>query len=208
MPLQARPQSIRKIGLTGGIGSGKSTVGQILREMDGAVLIDADALSRTLTAANGLAIGPIEEQFGSAFLDASGALSRDKMRTLIFSDPRAKEALEAIIHPLVRLRILEEIALAEQSKHELAFIDIPLLAESYARWRNELDAVLVIDCSPGVQIQRVMQRSGLDAQSVLKIINAQASRASRNALARWIILNDTLTLEDLRAQVLAIDYKN
>ena len=198
---------IRKIGLTGGIGSGKSTVAKILNDQRGFALIDADAISRALTAPEGEAIEDIKSQFGPQFILVDQSLDRQKMRDLVFNDPNARKRLESIIHPKVLGQIERQIFRANDEGMKTVLIDIPLLAESHARWQQRLDAVLVVDCMPETQVQRVTQRSGLDPQSVLKIISSQATREARNALANWIIFNEGLTLEELESEVMGIDFE-
>jgi dephospho-CoA kinase len=193
---------IFKLGLTGGIGSGKSTVAQMLTER-GAAVIDADAISRATTAPGGSALDEIRRQFGAEFIAADGGLDRGKMRDLVFRQPEARQQLEAIIHPLVarETQRQSEAALA-QGQHCLVF-DVPLLAES-KRWQGQVDKVLVVDCSAETQVARVVARSGLSAEEVRRIIAAQTSRERRLAIADWVIVNDGLTLSELRAQVQAL----
>lgn len=196
--MQATPSPFR-LGLTGGIGSGKSTVGQMLMDA-GAALIDADAISRSVTAPGGSALAAIAQTFGSEYITAEGALDRDRMRTLVFSDTSAKQRLEAIIHPLVSLATQAQANAAVEAGHKLLVFDVPLLVES-GRWRAQLDGVLLVDCEVATQIERVMARSGLSAETVQGIIDAQASRAQRLAAADWVIFNDGLLLEAVRAEV-------
>ena len=186
-----------RLGLTGGIGSGKSTVAAMLTRL-GATLIDADAISRASTAAGGRAIAALRTAFGPEFVAADGAMDRDRMRALVFSDPDAKARLEAIIHPLVRAEIDRRIAgLAPGS---VAVLDLPLLAESPA-WRERCDLVWVVDCRPETQIRRVMARNGWSRQQVEAVLAAQASREQRLALADEVIDNDGASLAALEAQV-------
>lgn len=195
-------QRARRIGLTGGIGSGKSTVAQILAEA-GAAIIDADAISRSLTSSGGLAMPSIEAEFGSQTLNAQGALDRAFMRELIFQDPGAKQRLEAIIHPLVGALTERQALQAEACGAQLLVFDVPLLVES-GRWRQQVSAVIVVDCEEETQIQRVMARNGLERAAVEKIMAAQASRAQRRAAADWVIYNDALDFAALRQEVLSI----
>ena len=191
-----------RLGLTGGIGSGKSTVAQLLADL-GAGVIDADAISRNTTAAGGAAIALIQSQFGDAFIGKDGALDRERMRQHVFADPKAKAMLEGIIHPLVGQQIAAQAkALADGGKTCLVF-DIPLLVES-AHWRKSLQRVLVIDCSPATQVCRVVARSGLAATDVEAIIAAQASRPRRLASADLVLTNDGISLQELAAQVAQI----
>lgn len=192
----------QRMGLTGGIGSGKSTVGQMLAECSAAV-IDADAISRSLTAAGGLAIPQIEAVFGTQAIDAQGALDRAFMRSLIFQNPDARQQLEAIIHPLVGSLTERQALQAEAAGAPLLVFDVPLLVES-GRWRQQVDTVLVVDCEEATQIERVMARSGLERSAIEHIMAAQATRTQRRAAADWVIYNDGLDLAALRQEVLSI----
>lgn len=193
---------VLKIGLTGGIGSGKSTVAGMLRER-GAALIDADAISRASTAPGGAAMAAIAAQFGPEFITPEGALNRERMRERVFQDPQARQQLEAIIHPLVAQETARQTQAAIDAGHRCLVFDVPLLAES-AHWRGRVDRVLVVDCSAQTQISRVMARSGLKAEEVERIIAAQTSREKRLAIADWVILNDGLSLDELRGRVHAL----
>lgn len=195
-------QRAKRWGLTGGIGSGKSTVGQFLAEA-GAALIDADAISRSLTARGGLAIAQIEGEFGPQAIDADGALNRSFMRDLVFQDDTARHRLEAIIHPLVGSLTKRQALQAEACGAKLLVFDVPLLVES-GRWRQQVDAVLVVDCEAATQISRVMARSQLERSAVERIMAAQATRAQRCAAADCVIYNDGLNLAALREEVLSI----
>ena len=187
-----------RVGLTGGIGSGKSTVGGMLRDL-GAALIDADQIARSVTAAGGSAIPQIREVFGDDFVDASGALDRARMRDLVFSDAGAKGRLEAIVHPLVGQTTWATAAAAEKAGHKAIVFDIPLLVES-RRWPSQLDCVVVVDCTHETQIARVQQRNGLAREAIQSIIAAQVSREQRRAAADWVIFNDGLSLLDLQTK--------
>jgi dephospho-CoA kinase len=197
--MTSRPNPLR-IGLTGGIGSGKSTVGQMLQAR-GAAVIDADAIARQVTAAHGAAMPAIAQTFGHEFITADGALDRERMRAHVFSQPQAKQALEAIIHPLVAQETQRQAQEALAKGHNTLVFDIPLLVESGARWRTQVDRVLVVDCSEATQIQRVMARNGLSREIVQSIIAAQASRTQKLAAADWVIDNDGISLEALRIEV-------
>jgi dephospho-CoA kinase len=197
--MTSRPNPLR-IGLTGGIGSGKSTVGQMLQAR-GAAVIDADAIARQVTAAHGAAMPAIAQTFGHEFITADGALDRERMRAHVFSQPQAKQALEAIIHPLVAQETQRQAQEALAKGHNTLVFDVPLLVESGARWRTQVDRVLVVDCSEATQIQRVMARNGLSREIVQSIIAAQASRTQKLAAADWVIDNDGISLEALRIEV-------
>ena len=191
-----------RLGLTGGIGSGKSTVAAMLAKL-GAAVLDADAISRALTAKNGLAIEPIRQTFGPEFITPQGELDRPRMRTLVFSQPSAKQRLEAIIHPLVAQSTAQESLAAQASGHQCLVFDVPLLVES-GRWRQKVDHVLVVDCAQNTQIQRVMARSALERQAVLAIMATQASREERLQAADSVIFNDGLTMDALVREVHAL----
>ena len=185
-----------RIGLTGGIGSGKSTVAGFLARR-GAAVIDADAISRSLTAPGGRAMADIAHTFGAAMLSPDGAMDRQAMRERIFRDPQAKRQLEHIIHPLVSQITAEQAQAAVQSGHRVLVFDVPLLVESGERWRKQLDRVIVVDCDTETQTQRVMARSGLSAEEVNRIVAQQASRAQRLACADLVVVNQGLSFDNL-----------
>lgn len=191
----ARP--VRRVGLTGGIGSGKSTVGRFLREL-GAWIVDTDAIAHRLTAPGGRAISAIAERFGADMIDERGAMDRTRMRELVFADPAIRRALEAILHPMIGEDTRTEAAAAPDGA--IVVFDVPLLVES-GRWRDQVDRILVVDCSVETQIARVMQRNGWTAEAVQRIIDQQASRAQRLAAADEVIVNDGLELEELAGEV-------
>ena len=189
----------QRIGLTGGIGSGKSTVLQML-VAHGAAGVDADAISRATTAPDGAAIPLIAQHFGPEFVGPDRALDRVRMRERAYRDPDARRQLEAIIHPLVGQEVERQARAAMDGGARCIVFDIPLLVES-GRWRSRLDRVLVVDCSPATQIARVTARSGLAPAEVEAIIAAQAPRGLRLAAADLVICNEALTLDGLRAEV-------
>ncbi len=192
------PQALR-LGLTGGIGSGKSTVAALL-VAHGARLVDADAISRASSAAGGSAISALAQEFGAAFITPQGALDRDRMRELVYADAGAKKRLEAILHPLVGQEIARQTQVFVELGAACIVFDIPLLVES-SRWRHNLDRVLVVDCPAELQIERVMARSALTRESVGQIIAAQAPRAQRLAAADMVIHNGPITLAQLAHEV-------
>lgn len=187
-----------RLGLTGGIGSGKSTVADMLVAC-GATLIDADAIARTCTLPGGAAIPAIASQFGADFLTKDGALDRQRMRDHAFDDPSARSLLEAIIHPIVK----QEIRRAADSAGNSACVvfDIPLLVESSLRWRHQLDWILVVDCAESTQIDRVRARNGWTSEQVSRVIRLQSGRAHRLAAADWVIHNDGVDIQALQCQV-------
>ena len=190
-----------RIGLTGGIGSGKSPVAAMLVEQ-GAALIDADAISRACTAAGGAALPAIAREFGPQLIAADGALDRAAMRELVFRDPDARQRLEAIVHPLVGAETERQARQALAQGRRLLVFDVPLLVESIERWRQRVDRIVVVDCEPETQIARVMARNQLPRAQVEQILAAQASRAQRLAVADAVIFNGAdVTLQALRAQV-------
>lgn len=188
-----------RIGLTGGIGSGKSTVAGFLREA-GATVVDTDAISRALTLAGGAAMPAIVEQFGAGFVTADGALDRERMRALAFSDANAKRRLEAILHPLITAQALTEAATAAS---RLVVFDVPLLVES-GRWRARVARVLIVDCSVETQIERVLRRPGWTRERIEGALAAQTTRVARRAAADAVLVNDGVSLVTLRNEVLGL----
>ena len=188
--------STLSIGLTGGIGSGKSTVAQTLVQL-GAVLIDSDAIAREIALPGGVAIEPLQTEFGTEVLDESGGLNRARMRELAFSDTSVKRRLEAILHPLIGLETERRASVAVQ---RVRVFDVPLLVES-TRWRSRVDKVLVVDCSADTQIARVVQRAGWSVDTVQAVIAQQAPREQRRACADAVIHNDGITLAQLTRDV-------
>ncbi|HEV2610568.1 MAG TPA: dephospho-CoA kinase [Noviherbaspirillum sp.] len=183
------------VGLTGGIGSGKTTVSDMFAER-GAAIIDTDTIAHALTAPGGIAIPAIHAQFGEAFLTADGAMDRTKVREYVFAQPEAKARLEAILHPLIRIET--ERAAAEAAGAYLLFV-VPLLVES-GSWKQRVNRVLVIDCPESLQVARVVRRSGLSESQVYAIMGAQTTRTERLAAADDVIVNDDGT-DALRPQV-------
>ena len=188
-----------RIGLTGGIGSGKSTVAALL-VAHGASLIDTDAIAREITQPGGIAIAAIREAFGAEALDAAGGLDRAAMRSRTFADPFVKRRLEAILHPLIGIETQRR---ADAAGAAVRVFDVPLFAES-AHWRGRVDRVLVVDCSEATQLSRVMQRSGWSAEMVQAVIAQQARRSQRRACADAVIHNDGISLDELAAEVSAL----
>ena len=172
------------VGLTGGIGSGKSTVADLFVAR-GARLVDTDAIAHALTAAGGEAMPALCAAFGDDIATADGALDRARMRARVFADPAERSRLEAILHPLIRAESSRQVAASDAPYIVLA---VPLLIES-GDWSTRCDRVLVVDCPPEVQRARVMARSGLAAEEVDRIIAAQATRAQRLAAADDVIDN-------------------
>ncbi len=192
------------LGLTGGIGSGKSTVAHMLQSL-GAAVIDADAIARSVTAPGGSAMPEIAAQFGTDFVQDDGALDRARMRALVFEDTAAKARLEHIVHPRVAQETRRQTEAALAQGHRLLVFDVPLLVES-RRWRQQVQRVLVVDCEPATQIARVMARSGLSEQEVTRIMASQSPRAMRLRAADAVIYNEGLSLEALQAQVAALKW--
>ena len=193
-------QRIWRIGLTGGIGSGKSTVSDMLARM-GAAVIDADAISRSLTAPGGRALEAIRKRFGEAMIGQDGAMDRQAMRERVFQDPQARRQLEAIIHPLVGQITQEKTQAALLSGQTCLVYDVPLLVESGARWRSQMDRIVVVDCETQTQCARVVRRSALQAEEVQRIMAQQASRADRLACADVVIYNEGIDLDTLQQTV-------
>jgi len=185
-----------RIGLTGGIGSGKSTVSAMLARC-GAAIVDTDAIGRRLTAAGGAAMPAVRQAFGDAIIGADGALDREAMRARAFSDPSAKQRLEALLHPLIGAEALREAAV---STSRVLVFDVPLLAES-PHWRARVNRILVVDCRHATQIERVAQRAGWTHDAAERVIASQASRAARRTIADAVIFNDGIDLATLEATV-------
>jgi dephospho-CoA kinase len=191
-----------RLGLTGGIGSGKSTVAALLAGL-GAAVMDADAISRSVTAPGGAAITAIRQTFGHDFITPAGALDRDRMRALAYAQPDARRRLEAIIHPLVSQETWHQATIAETAGHPCLVFDVPLLVES-AQWRSKVDQVLVVDCRIETQITRVMARNALERAAIDAIIASQSSRERRLKAADAVIFNDSISLDALKLEVRAL----
>ncbi|AIL33029.1 dephospho-CoA kinase [Basilea psittacipulmonis] len=189
-----------KIGLTGGIGSGKSTVADSLQKK-GILIIDADRISRELTGKNGRALAQIKATFGEKSVVETG-MNRDYMRGLILSDNTQKWRLEQILHPMIRKEMQE---CYEHADTAYVVFDIPLLIESIDRYKDFFDHICVVDCDPETQINRVMARSHYSRDQVMKIIALQAPRTKRLEYADAVIHNDQeVTLLQLEEQVNAL----
>lgn len=186
-----------RIGLTGGIGSGKSVVANLLAQ-HGACIIDTDAIARELTLPGGGAIEAIRQEFGADFIDAAGALDRVRMRELAFSDPGARRRLEAILHPRIGIETQRQAA---ASSAAVIVFDVPLLVESGVRWRRQVHKVLVVDCLEETQVERVMARSGWPRATVEAVLAQQATRAARRACADAVLFNDAIPAVELAAEV-------
>ncbi len=184
-----------RVGLTGGVASGKSTVSQMLREL-GAVVIDADELAREVVAKGTPGLAAVVEEFGPGMLAPDGGLDRDAMGRLVFADDQARKRLEAIVHPLVFERIVE---LEEAAPPDAVVVhDIPLLAESGRA--DTFDAVVVVDVPPGLQVERMVRDRGWTREQAESRIAAQVGREQRNRLATYLVENAG-THEDLRSRV-------
>lgn len=192
-----------EIGLTGGIGSGKTRVADMFAAR-GAAIIDTDLLAHEITAPGGQAIPALVEAFGAQCLRPDGAMDRDAMRAVVFADPAAKARLEGITHPLIReLTTARARAIAETGEHPYLIYVVPLLVESGA-WVERVGRVLVVDCTEDTQIARVMARNGFSRQQVLAIMAKQATRAQRLAVANDVVDNDG-PVDALTAQVDRLD---
>lgn len=186
------------VGLTGGVGSGKSTVAAMLQQL-GAGIVDADALAHELTRAGGAAIDALRNRFGAEAIAADGALDRAWMRARVFGDSATRRSLEAVLHPMIRGLAQERgSALAAAGRPYVVFV-IPLLVES-GDWLDRVNRVLLVDCSEATQIRRASDRPGLDEAAARSIITAQASRAERLAIADDVLFNEA-PLADLEARV-------
>ena len=195
----SHPWPVPRIGLTGGIGSGKSTVAAALQQC-GAVLVDTDAIARLLTAPGGAALPALVEAFGAQVLGADGALDRARMRELAFADASTRARLESVLHPLIGEQARAQ---ARAATGRPVVFDVPLLAES-RHWRARVDRVLVVDCEPDTQVRRVQARSGWTEEAVRRVLAQQASREARRAIADAVIYNEGLSLPALQAEVRAL----
>ncbi|MBB5542613.1 dephospho-CoA kinase [Paraburkholderia fungorum] len=184
------------VGLTGGIGSGKSTVADLFAA-HGVPLVDTDVVAHRITAPHGIAMPQIAAEFGDSFVAADGSLDRARMRTLVFSDDGARKRLEGITHPLIRAETERE---QREAQGPYVIVVVPLLVES-GNWRTRVNRVLTVDCSVETQIARVMSRNGFSREQVLAIIARQATREARLAAADDIINNDNAPLDAVKAQV-------
>ena len=193
------------VGLTGGIGSGKSVVAERFA-LHGATVVDSDLIAHQITAPGGAAMPLIEARFGSQFLTPTGALDRARMRALVFGDATAKSKLEAITHPLIRAEC--DRAAQAALGHYVIYV-VPLLVES-GNWKDRVNRVLVVDCAESTQIRRVMQRNGFTREQVEAIMAQQATRSARLACADDVIDNDEVPLEQVLKEVdkLHLDYLN
>ncbi len=183
-----------RIGLTGGIGSGKSTVGTMLVAL-GATLVDTDLIARQLTLAGGATIDAIRTRFGADFIAADGGLDRQRMRAAAFGDAEVRTHLEAILHPLIGIEVERQAGAIAATVPAIVF-DVPLLVES-GRWRARVDRVWVVDCAEAVQLERVAARTGWSESAARSVIAQQASRIARRAAADAVINNDGLSLAEL-----------
>ena len=198
-------QGIPRIGLTGGIGSGKSTVAAMLRDL-GAAIVDADAIARSVADAGGAALPALHTRYGAALVSLDSGLNRAAMRDLVFQNPTARQELEAVLRPFILQGIADAAQAAEQQTGAQAVVlDIPLLVENLAQWCPHIDTLWVVDCPPELQIARVLGRpssQGWSREEVQGVLAAQASRAQRLAAADVVLDNGgDMTLTDLRRQV-------
>lgn len=184
------------VGLTGGIGSGKTTVADLFAA-HGVAVVDTDIIAHRITAPGGAAMPQIKQSFGAPFIAPDGSLDRAKMRALVFSDDEAKAKLEAITHPLIRAETERQRAAATGP---YVVIVVPLLVES-GTWNSRVDRVLVVDCSVETQIARVMRRNAFSREQVLAIIARQATREARLAAADDIVVNDAAARDRLTLEV-------
>jgi len=202
--LSALKGQIPLVGLTGGIGSGKTAVSDLLGKL-GAGIVDTDLIAHQITAPEGAAIPFIRKQFGPEFIDTAGALNRTKMRSLVFGNPQARLSLEAITHPFIRAETIRQPKQLKQEGSPYLVFVVPLLIES-GNWQGLLDYLVVVDCPVETQIERVMHRSNLARVDVENILKAQASREERLAAANTVIENQG-SLTDLKDAVQSLHQK-
>lgn len=204
LSLQELRKQLLLLGLTGGIGSGKTAVSDLLGQF-GAGIVDTDLIAHQITAPGGNAIDPIRAAFGAEYIDPDGAMDRAKMRHLVFSHPEARKTLESITHPLIRQETLEQAnVLAQKGVPYLVFV-VPLLIES-GTWLDQIDYLIVVDCPEETQISRVMRRSNLTRVEAEAILKAQASRQERLTHANAVIENNS-SLDALKTEVQALHQK-
>jgi dephospho-CoA kinase len=184
------------VALTGGIGSGKSAAAKMFKEL-GVSLIDVDLISHQLTAAGSPIVNKIATEFGHEYVTEDGAMNRTLMRALVFSQPQAREKLNAILHPAIYEEVVRQLVLHQQEAYVV--LAIPLLVES-PQYQKMVQHVLLIDCDEQLQIKRVMERSRLSKAEVMSIIKAQSSRQARIKLADTVIINDE-NLQDLSKKI-------
>ena len=176
------------VGLTGGVGSGKSTIAAML-SAHWAGIVDADAISHELTRAGGAAVEPLRASFGAQAIAPDGSLDRATMRSVAFSDPAARTRLEAVLHPMIRNAMRERAAVLGAGGCPYVIFVVPLLVET-GSWRVSVDRVLLIDCSEATQIDRVCARPGMNESAVRQIMQAQAGRQQRLAVADDVLMNE------------------
>ncbi|MFN0183907.1 MAG: dephospho-CoA kinase [Aquabacterium sp.] len=189
---------VRSVGLTGGIGSGKSTVAQALVRL-GAALVDTDLIARELTLPGGAAMPRLRQLFGDAIADPLGGLDRARMREIAFADSGARARLESVLHPMIGV---EAQRLAASAPGWVVF-DVPLLGATSV-WRQRCDRILVVDCSEDTQVRRVVARSGWEPTQVRSVIAQQATRSSRRGIADAVLFNEGLSLAELDEAVVAL----
>ncbi|UDG82212.1 dephospho-CoA kinase [Candidatus Vallotia cooleyia] len=185
-----------KVGLTGGIGSGKTVITNAF-SAHGIPIIDTDLIAHRVTASGGAAIPSIRTQFGATFITAEGALNRNRMRELVFNNMQAKQQLEASMQPLIRIETDRAI---QTASGPYVVCVVPLLVE-VSDWLKRIDRLLVVDCTVQTQVKRVMRRNGFTPQQVQAIIACQATRQTRLAAADDILLNETDTIELLLPKI-------
>ena len=186
------------VGLTGGIGSGKSTVAVLFADR-GVALIDADALAHALTAVNGIAIDAIRTEMGAAFIANDGSLDRVATRTSVFADANLKRKLEAILHPLIHREVENALRSVAVQKAPYVMLIVPLLLETHT-YRERIHTTLLVDCPVGTQLARVQRRTGLPSDEIERIVRAQLPRALRLQLANDLVSNEKM-VEALPEQV-------
>lgn len=186
------------VGLTGGVGSGKSTIAAMFSG-HGAGVVDADAISHELTQAHGAAIEPLRATFGERAIAPDGSLDRAHMRDRAFSDPTVRTQLEALLHPMIRAAMRERAAVLAAGGCPYVIFVVPLLVET-GNWRSSVDRMLLVDCSEATQIDRARARPGMNESTARKIMQAQASRRQRLVVADDVLMNEA-PLAEIKGRV-------
>lgn len=188
------------LGITGGIGSGKSTISMLMKQKKYCQIIDSDLIAKILTKFPGETMEKIKSVFGESVIDSIGGLNRQAMRIRIFECPTERIKLEEILHPLIILEVLRQLKLAHNRSLDFVIIEIPLLAEKKIL-QYDLDRILIVDCLVEHQIARLKKRNGFSESDIILMIKSQANRSDRRIIADVVISNHDLDIEYLEREV-------